>query len=93
MTEPTRSDPLGALVTRALLAAGAGDRAQVDRIVTEADRHGHVARLVWQLARALADRLPPDKLIALAVQQADAAAGGPPAGSPGDPRDDERLDR
>lgn len=83
------TDPLGALVTRVLLAAGAGDRAQVERIVLEAANADVADRLVWQLATALADRLPADGLLEMATRHADAAAGGPPAGTPTDPRDDE----
>lgn len=82
------TDPLGALVTRVLLAAGAGDRAQVERIVLEAANADVADRLVWQLATALADRLPADALLAMATRHADAAAGGPPMGEPTDPRDD-----
>lgn len=82
------TDPLGALVTRVLLAAGAGDRAQVERIVLEAANAEAVGRVVWQLATALADRLPADALLEMATRHADAAAGGPPAGTPTDPRDD-----
>ncbi len=88
MTTTPSTDPLGALVTRMLLAAGAGDRAQVERIVLEAANADVADRLVWQLATALADRLPADALLEMATRHADAAAGGPPAGTPTDPRDD-----
>ena len=82
------TDPLGALVTRVLLAAGAGDRAQVERIVLEAADDA-ADRIIWALATALADRLPADALLEMATRHADAAAGGPPAGEPTDPRHDE----
>ncbi|QHN30781.1 hypothetical protein GII32_10665 [Gordonia amarae] len=86
MTTTPSTDPLGALVTRVLLAAGAGDRAQVERIVLEAADAAD--RIIWALATALADRLPADALLAMATRHADAAAGGPPMGEPTDPRDD-----
>lgn len=82
-THATPSDPgqfheLGGLVARAVLAAGAGDRDTLDRIVGEAADAGLSERLVAHLAAAVADRVPEAGVMALASAHLDALAGDEP---------------